>query len=701
MKIEIGKIGKMTQSGSSLIRLIQNNEMPVLDLFVRESVQNSLDAAMHDAECVNVDFRIGSFSRPKLMKHFEGISESVEHRFPYTSYRLLEVKDKNTLGLTGPMHIKEMKDNIYGNLQKLIYQISQSQQQEGAGGSWGLGKTVYYRLGMGLVIYYSRIKLETGAYQSRLAACLVEDENIPDALIPYVDSEPRLGIAWWGQDYGDGTTKPVTDESEIAELLEATGTLPYSGKETGTTVIIPFMRDDLLTTVEPVSENDENGLENNTISTWWSVSESKYITVSLQRWYAPRLSNRNYSHGSWLNASVNGDRITTDRMQPSFQVVQALYNRAVLAGKTFNSTDILNGLDDVFLKEITTRGVFRDSSIAGWISYAKIRADQIGMSPPDNQYSPLVCYFGTEETGEGNPPVVMYTRKPGMIVGYESSGKWTEGIPRTPQNEYIIGIFVPNSGNMLQPLFGEIPLEEYLRKSEKADHASWSDWNQPHGKAPVIARIIRGIKGHITKSFSQKPAVTPAEKNIGLGRFLASVLMPPEGFGNHPGITPPGSGANGGKPIKARGISLKTIGSPSYENEDVTIEYELKFDKKTKSANISLLVAGESGSVEPDRWESQDDIGKPFPLRLKKMTIEKISTGKAGPPRSPKNLFVSENDETCNLDGISIVVTKSKIYRIPYGAEIRADRIGGSTVSGSVTFSAGKEKIMGVLTALS
>ncbi len=43
MKIEIAKQARMSERGNSLLRLIQNNELPILDLLVRESVQNSLD----------------------------------------------------------------------------------------------------------------------------------------------------------------------------------------------------------------------------------------------------------------------------------------------------------------------------------------------------------------------------------------------------------------------------------------------------------------------------------------------------------------------------------------------------------------------------------------------------------------------------------------------------------------------------------
>lgn len=44
MDIEIAEPARMTQAGSSLLKLIQNNNMPILDLLVRETIQNSLDA---------------------------------------------------------------------------------------------------------------------------------------------------------------------------------------------------------------------------------------------------------------------------------------------------------------------------------------------------------------------------------------------------------------------------------------------------------------------------------------------------------------------------------------------------------------------------------------------------------------------------------------------------------------------------------
>ena len=82
MKIEIAEPGRMTQSGSSLLRLIQNNKTPVLDLLVRESIQNSLDAHKADTKSVTVEYLTGDFSSRRLSSELEGISVALSQRFP-------------------------------------------------------------------------------------------------------------------------------------------------------------------------------------------------------------------------------------------------------------------------------------------------------------------------------------------------------------------------------------------------------------------------------------------------------------------------------------------------------------------------------------------------------------------------------------------------------------------------------------------
>ena len=101
MKIEIAEPGRMTQSGSSLLRLIQNNKTPVLDLLVRESIQNSLDAHKQGARSVTVEYLTGTFSSHKLGAELEGLSGALAKRFPADRCQYLAVCDSDTVGLTG------------------------------------------------------------------------------------------------------------------------------------------------------------------------------------------------------------------------------------------------------------------------------------------------------------------------------------------------------------------------------------------------------------------------------------------------------------------------------------------------------------------------------------------------------------------------------------------------------------------------
>ena len=101
MKIEIAEPGRMTQSGSSLLRLIQNNKTPVLDLLVRESIQNSLDAHKQGARSVTVEYLTGTFSSHKLGAELEGLSGALAKRFPSDKCQYLAVCDSDTVGLTG------------------------------------------------------------------------------------------------------------------------------------------------------------------------------------------------------------------------------------------------------------------------------------------------------------------------------------------------------------------------------------------------------------------------------------------------------------------------------------------------------------------------------------------------------------------------------------------------------------------------
>ena len=145
-------------SGRVTLNSLQNMHVPMLDLLVREAIQNSSDAALQvqDTECFKVNFRVGEFVSKKFSSLLKDIEGTLNKNYPEGKASYLEIRDTNTTGLTGPVRIQSGSD--HGNFVKLIFDYGVKQSQANAGGNWGFGKSVYYRLGIGLVVFYSQIK---------------------------------------------------------------------------------------------------------------------------------------------------------------------------------------------------------------------------------------------------------------------------------------------------------------------------------------------------------------------------------------------------------------------------------------------------------------------------------------------------------------------------------------------------------------
>lgn len=682
MQIEVAKHARMSERGSSLLRLIQNNNMPILDLLVREAVQNSLDASKPGKGYTNVDFNVTAFNSVELSAELEGITQNLNKRFQNEKNQLIEVRDTNTSGLTGPIHYKDVKDNKFGNLLKLIYEISMPQQQEGAGGSWGLGKTVYFRIGIGLVIYYSQIENDEGEFESRMAACLVEDENLTDALINTEDDSLKRGIAWWGQGIEDGTTIPLTDEKEIRRILDILNIEPFEEEVTGTSIIIPYIDSyKLLEGIIPSNGNEENKEFSNI---WWTDSVTDYIKVAIQRWYAPRLMNKDYNFGRWLRVRINGEGIKHSQMLPFFKIVQGLYNKTPISNKVGAEEEILNDCE-VICEDVRLRNIFSQGTCAGYICYAKVSRNELLMNYPDNYQAPYVYINKFDHEPGINNPILMFTRKPGMIVGYETSGYWTDSIPKMHDGQFIVGLFVANSPNELKQTQEKITLEEYIRKSEKADHTSWNDWNIGVYKPHIVLKIQNQVKGKLIKKFMKKESENTARRNVGLGKALAEVLLPPENFGRKSSVSHTSSTGEGSS-NKSRGYGLKMHNSPKFTEDGISLDFELICGKKVDSFSLELIVKTDSGAVTANKWEKDDSIGTPFPIKVKSVIFKKYKTGKQVPFCRPNDLYIDSNNHKCESKGFLLSTVLTDRFNVIYGISITVPKKTCYVLTGTITF---------------
>ena len=633
MRIEIAEHGRMSESGSSLLRLIQNQDIPLLDLIVRESIQNSLDATDITRSSVDVDITVGEFSSNELNKHFERIEKGLNKRFPSVgrNYSYISFRDCNTVGLTGPVRYEDVQNNEFGNLLKLVYEICKPQQNEGAGGSWGLGKTIYFRMGIGLVIYYSRIK-DNGRYKSRMAACLVEDETKPDSLIPHTGGVKR-GIAWWGQYDGirSKTTIPLDNEKEIERILSVFGLEPYIGDQTGTTVIVPYVDKDALLD-EVYAKNDDAEQK-----PYWANSLEEYLKIAIQRWYAPRLMNAKYAYGSYLSVKINGVKLKVSEMVPLFRLVRDLY---ILAqGGNIEDTSLVKEQNmECSVVSIDLRGVLNTTS-AGRLAFGKYTKSQLLMNPPHNNKSPYQQILNISINMEGgNGPIIMYTRKPGMIVGYDYDGSWTHHMPKSAPDEFIIGLFVANSENTLKaikdPRTGApMMLEEYIRQGEKADHASWTDRNIQGNNPRIISNVQKNIINKIGKQYTETIVENGERQNIGLGHALANLLLPAEDFGESP-TSPPGSAPSTSTLRPHIAKSSLSVEGLQYQTGHVVADVEIVL--RGKRSEIALQVVTDYKRYEADIWE--EELTKEFPVEFSQIQLEKFTALRGRPATDPVTL---------------------------------------------------------------
>ena len=571
--------------GSSMLALMQNESYPVLDLLVRESIQNSLDAAASKNDVI-VDIKIGKFRNFEFASFFEGIEDNLK-KIGDIEQEYIAIKDVNTIGLIGNKD-GQYDDEANQNLGKLVYQIMENQTKEGAGGSWGIGKTVYFRIGNGLVLYYSRIKLDNNKYEERMVGALIVDEKNDDNLLNY--NKYNCGTAFFGRnnnENGNKLNEVITDEVMIAELLEILKIPRFKDEETGTIVVIPYInREKLL--------NNNNAGEDNL---FYTMDIEKFIQASILRWYFPRM-NKNYPYGAKLIAKVNGEEVKLSGNYAIFEQLNDMY-----------SSIFLNDNNEYISKEIIwNRKWNRKNNILklGTFIYKKLNEKELNIDDGNFNCDRPYKYLNIlDDSKDGNLPIVCYTRKPGMINNYTIKDDWV-GSLKTNIDEYIIGIFVLNSEFDLyyssKDTSKSIKLEEYVRKGEVSDHFAWED-KQISNDDPTI-RIIKQLKQEIKTTIYEKfspptEEIEYEDSNRAMGKFYANLFLPDHNFG-HDSST---NGATGKQSVvsssKGKIIQKSNI---AFIKGGLRVSFEIRAKKGCESVKIEAKVKTSSKTYTMREW---------------------------------------------------------------------------------------------------
>lgn len=650
------RLGRMQECGSSLLKSLQNDSMIALDLLVRESIQNSLDAAAGDLP-VKVTFRFSEHRTEAISTLLGGeVAEGLRRRYPGHANRQLVIRDTNTVGLTGPLKLDELASGAtHGNFFRLVYEVGRSQNVAHRGGSWGLGKTIYFRIGCGLVFYYSRIRSE-GSFEERLAVCLVEDERQTDRL----QKQNHTGIAWWGS----GPEGPVLDSAEVARVLKALDVPRYTGDETGTAVIVPFLADNL---GPPEIEPEEPGIPTTplTETPWWHRSYSDYVGVAIQRWYGVRLNNKHF-RGAPLEAAVDGKVIIDADTAPVIRIARLLY-QSCHDGTTGQRNVRAPVGDDPITVEVNEIGPLRaavkDTNVVGRVAMALITWQQLGMEPPHNLPAPQAVLTNNGHRG-ATAPIVGFLRRPGMIVQWDDRGDstgWARKVAHPPEGQYLLAVVVPDGELPLYPGVGKAAglssdtsqtLEGYLRNCEKADH---NDWIDPVG-VTIVKRMRERVADRLHGVVPQAASTVSATRPYLGARTVADRLLP-EGFGNDGRR---GSAEDGGTGTDTTTGSNRSrlpkldIRRLEYHEQGFTLHWRLVWNGKPASADLRLLVDTEASPISMDSWKDEG-LGL-FPLSVRQAWSEPLP-----PVNHGRNDWSVSIEKHPGLPGIRVVPKGSKI----------------------------------------
>ena len=618
LNIEILEPGKNVTLGKGLLRILQNEHSPKVDLLVREALQNSLDAAKEGSKSIDVEFIVQDFDNGKFAQHLELVGDELENRFK-SKERFIAIRDFGTVGLTGPLTHGDVKGQKWGNFVKLVYDLAKPQEQTGAGGSWGYGKTIFYRMGIGLVIYYSRILLDTGHHQERLAIAMVENEDDPKSIIPPYRGSTKSGVAWWGVTDGVNSTRPVTNRDDIHKILDVFGIRPYQLNETGTTIIIPYIDEQ-----DAISHNEITA--NNLIpSSEIYSSLSTYLEYSVQRWYAPRLNNFKYKFGNkkYLKVKINNEVLDPSSQHPYFRILQDMYNYGVEGTK-----NIISYIDDPkkikreVINSRSTQGLRIDKSEVGYLVFGTFSYDELNMDRPTEAVNPHFLSNLEEQSTDQNSTIITYCRQPGMLVSYENKGEWAHNLPVSNKDEYIIALFVLNSNNKITftGMDKTMSLDEYVRQGENADHISWSDHQLNLYNPKLIDRIQKNVNSKLKSEFEELINEKPMDNDSRLARRAGDLILPPQGFGKKARKIQKSS-TNAGM-VRSTATCRTTIFSDDivYKNDGVEIPIRFQIiGNGVEDILVDLELKQDSVSMSLNKFEQE--LFKKSPIYIKSIYL--------------------------------------------------------------------------------
>lgn len=224
-----------TIASRGILRQLGRPALDPLTVLVRETAQNSCDAAMGGDIDFSMQLTRLSGNRLNAWRDFlqpapEGLADAVD-RVLSEDPDVLTVSDRGTTGLGGPVRADtpaapgERPDFV-----NFIRNVGERKNVANSGGSYGFGKGILYSLSRCHLIVTDTVCMYEGRRQHRLIASALGDTFENDGVM-------HTGRHWLGVADDDGVPMPLLD-ADADEVSRALGLPRFTDDATGTTIVV-------------------------------------------------------------------------------------------------------------------------------------------------------------------------------------------------------------------------------------------------------------------------------------------------------------------------------------------------------------------------------------------------------------------------------------------------------------------------------
>lgn len=505
--------GPKSISGSSTTQLLSGSQMDDMTVMLRETVQNSWDARGKSEE-IEYEYKGILLSDEEIANLSECIGHEkygsrVVNYIQENNRSGIQISDINTLGLIGDITYDNNHKEISRFL-KFVFEVGNSEQGIGAGGSFGYGKaSIYKASSIGTVAIYSRIKL----------GLFYEERFIIKSIDRFESKKNNASdVYWWGEEiYYPGNSHsasmlPLTGEM-AADVAESLGMNVLRDDQTGTVILIyePFI--DL--------DEDQNEMESHGFPTAERdvFDKLKDVVTEMQRTSIHHFWAKysNHSKGIIFKFSIrdlNGYTKTLDMADP-YRI--SPYNRLL---ECLNTSRVAK---DEFIETETKKMIStsRPSEQLGILSWFELT---------DTDINPTYLHFFNS-----GKSCVALMRNVEFVVKYMDVYVNFSNVEQAAA-KMVLGVYRTLDGVIIPRYKGDekgVLIEELYRAAENQTHGEWNhqslkelgNWCSTYIKqTPVkIQETISDIYREEIEDAATYNSIPDAENMIFLGQFINGI----------------------------------------------------------------------------------------------------------------------------------------------------------------------------------